>query len=67
MKDRLTFEIEGLRLAAKSNECCGFAVLPLNNLTAVLQHGITAALCLTAYLGLLGSRYVTSYGLRVPG
>ena len=36
--------------------CCGFAVLPLNNLTAALQHGITAALCLMgclSYLSLL--------------
>jgi len=34
-------------------QCCGFAVLPSNNLTGALQHGITAALCLTGYLSCL--------------
>jgi hypothetical protein len=42
--------------------CCGFAVLPLNNFTAVLQHSITAALCLLGYLGLLGC--LTSFFVR---
>jgi hypothetical protein len=36
-------------------QCCCAAVLTLSNLTAGLQHGMTAALCLTGYLRLLGS------------
>ncbi len=48
--------------------CCSAAVLLLNNLTAVLPHGITAALCLMGYLSLLSllsSPYVSCYELRV--